>query len=274
MDVVPPLLEHPLRDDEVPWVDQPTRGTRAVEVSGLPRRVRDEAIEVGLVDEEALTVQREEVADTRGRQRRVERERVGDHRVEVEELDHRQRAEDLFPPTAEGGCVEHVDHRSLQRADAHLAAARHELDAATHVGQQSDLLGRLHRHVLDRSEAKAPRRVRGEERHLTPHRVGAAVELQRGMVAHGGVGRGHGRDEERVHSFRARACRGRDVQAAPDPRDAAARAVLAEQAVDSSRARARAAPCVRLVREHRVRPEKVVRRHHSLFPAETRTARA
>lgn len=67
------------------------------------------------------------------------------------------------------------------------------------------------------------------------------MELESSVVADGGIGRGLGRDEERIHRLGARPRRGRDVQATPDPRNTAARDVLAEQAVDGPWARAPAA---------------------------------
>src|SRR5690606_38048512 len=116
--------------------------------------------EVGLLDEQTLTVQREKVADPCGGHRRVERERVGDHGVEVEELDHRKRSEDFLPATPERRRVEYVDHRPLTGADAYRATAAWDaLDTAAHVGELGHLLGRADRHVLNGSEAKAPRRV-------------------------------------------------------------------------------------------------------------------
>ena len=95
---------------------------RRVEVARVLRCVRDQTFEVCVLDEEALAVLLEKDTDPSDGRRRVEEERVGDHGVEVEELDHLQRAPDLLPAAAEHRRMKYVHHRALAGADAHASA--------------------------------------------------------------------------------------------------------------------------------------------------------
>jgi len=124
---------------------------------------------------------------------RVAGERRCDDRVEVEELDHLQRAPDLLEAAADVGGVNEINEGSLVRRDADRPSSvplLHDTGSAcTGAGGWTD------------GEEAAP--AESERRHLrpggdvelVPDGGGPAPELERSVKRDGGVGRQLRRDE-------------------------------------------------------------------------------
>lgn len=66
-------------------------------------------------DHEGLAVLIEEESDTGRSECRSQQPRVGEHHIEIEVLDHLERAPDLLPAAAAAGCVEYLHEGPLER---------------------------------------------------------------------------------------------------------------------------------------------------------------
>ena len=144
-----------------------------------------------------------------------------------------------------------------------LFTPTYSLDPSAHRGEIRDGAGRPDRNELGGAAAERSDAAPSEEGDAVPDRVGAAMELQRRVMADDCIVRCLGRDEVGIElegvSFRSGWHD--SVQSTSNAHDPAPRSMLAQQTVHGARAAAVPTACELPVGEHGMGGEEILRGH-------------
>ena len=200
-----------------------------IEVRRLLRSPGSQWREVTLLDLEGVTVLLEEEPDPDRCDGGFAGERLGDDRVEVEELDELQRPPHFLEAAADVRSVDEVDEGSLERRDPHRPpSVPFFQDAGRADGRPA---GRTDREEGAPAEGERRGLCPGGDVESVPHRVRPAPVLERGVKRDGCVRGQLGRDEVRVRGEGRglHPARNDGVEAPPNAKEAALAQVVREQ---------------------------------------------
>ena len=196
---LPVPLQYAFGDKQVPARDEFSRLPLPLKVSRLGRRQRPKAVEVFIFDHQRLAVLFQEKTGPRRGEGRAQVLDIGDHGIEVEELDHLQGTPDLLPSSALIRRVEDIDQRPLQARYPHeTPGVPHFAYAAAEVRKSPERGRHQDGNELTVLEKERPEPLLRAVMEFSPQRLGFPVKLQRGVVSDNGIVLKLGTDKIRV----------------------------------------------------------------------------